>query len=235
MATDEIKTPKIDATVQAGAAAAISAANNKNGTKVQTKEEKNAVGQEDFLKLLITQLQNQDPLNPMDSQQFAVQLAQFSAVERLVSIDKKLGDGVNGTTGTNSVASLSQFLGKQVTLKDENVKISKGQGPDLNVEVPVGSKALRVDFLDVNGKPVGQENLKGVPTAGKQVLSLEGLTVPDGEYNVVVKTVNSAGVFAEIPARATGLVEGFVLSPKPALIVGGQEVAVDKVEEVSNT
>ena len=225
------KTP--DVVVGAGQSSVVDQANAKNGKKVQTNEEKNALGSQDFLKLLITQLQNQDPLNPMDSQQFAVQLAQFSSVEQLISINKKLDGGVAG--GGGSVSTMSQFLGKQVTLKDEPVKISQGKGPDLMLDVPVGVMSLRVDFVDKDNKTIGQETLKEIPAAGKQKLSLDGVTVPDGMYDVKVMAVTSNGTFKELPARATGMVEGFVLSPKPALLVGGQEVQVDKVEEVTNT
>jgi flagellar basal-body rod modification protein FlgD len=231
MATDTVnKLP--DASLGAGTQAQIEAANTKNNKVTQTKEEKSAIGQQDFLKLLINQLQNQDPLNPMDSQQFAVQLAQFSSVEQLVSINKKL-DNVTGEGSTGSVASLSQFLGKQVTMKDQPVKVEKGAGPNLLIDVPTGSQSLRVDFYDKDNKKIGQEQTSGVPAAGKQVFGLEGITVPDGEYDIRVMSVNAAGTFTEIPARQTGIVEGFVLSPKPALLVGGQEIEVDTIQEVT--
>ena len=231
MATDS--TNKLPgATVGAGTSAQIDAANEKNNKKTQTAQEKNAIGQQDFLKLLINQLQNQDPLNPMDSQQFAVQLAQFSSVEQLVSINKKL-DGGLGEGSSGSVSSLSQFLGKQVTLKDQPVSVSKGKGPDLLIDVPAGSQSLRVDFYDKDNKKIGQEQTSGVPAAGKQVFALDGVTVPDGEYDLRVMAVNAAGTFSEIPAQQTGLVEGFVLSPKPALLVGGQEIEVDSIQAVN--
>jgi len=113
--------------------------------------------------------------------------------------------------------------------------IGGGTIRDLMLDVPVGVRSLRVDFVDKDNKTIGQETLKEIPAAGKQKLSLDGVTVPDGMYDVKVMAVTSNGTFKELPARATGMVEGFVLSPKPALLVGGQEVQVDKVEEVTNT
>lgn len=231
MATDTVnKLP--EATLGAGSSAQVDATNKKNEKKVQTQQEKNALGQQDFLKLLINQLQNQDPLNPMDSQQFAVQLAQFSSVEQLLQINKKL-DGVVGDSSSGSVASLSQFLGKQVTLKDQPIKVEKGAGPNLLIDVPTGSQSLRIDFYDKDNKKIGQEQTSGVPTPGKQVFGLEGITVPDGEYDIRVMSVNGAGTFSEIPAQQTGLVEGFILSPKPALLVGGQEIDPETIQTVN--
>jgi flagellar basal-body rod modification protein FlgD len=231
MATDSVnKLP--GAILGAGAQAQAEAANAKNGKTAKTKEEKNAVGKEDFLKLLITQLQNQDPMNPMDSQQFAVQLAQFSSVEQLVSINKKLDGGLGGGE-SGGAASLSQFLGKQVTLKDQEVNVSKGKGPDLMLDVPIGTQSLRVDFYDKDNKKIGQETLEGTPAAGKTILSLDGVTVPDGDYDVRVLGVKADGTFGRIPARQTGMVEGFTLSPNAALLIGGKEVLVESVQEVS--
>jgi len=63
------------------------------------------LGEADFLKLLVTQLENQDPMNPMDNQQFVAQLATFSSLQELVSINNAVTKlaGTSGTTGsTNS-------------------------------------------------------------------------------------------------------------------------------------
>ena len=100
------------------------------------------------------------------------------------------------------------------------------------IDVPAGTQSLRVDFYDKDNKKIGQETAAGVPQPGKQVFALDGVTVPDGDYDLRVLSVNAAGSFTEIPARQTGIVEGFVLSPKPALLVGGQEIEVENVQEV---
>jgi flagellar basal-body rod modification protein FlgD len=67
---------------------------------------KNSLGQTDFLKLLVTQLENQDPTNPVDNQQFIAQLATFSSLEQLVSINNgvtKLAGNLDTTTNSSSV------------------------------------------------------------------------------------------------------------------------------------
>jgi len=224
MATESIKNPT--ATLPGGTAETIAAKNAANNKTAQTSKEKDAIGQKEFLTLLITQLQNQDPLNPMDSQQFAVQLAEFSQVEQLISLNQKFDPGADNT----SVGSMAQFLGRQVALKDEPLKIAQGKGPNLMVDVPAGVQSARVDFINSDNKVVGSEQL--ALQAGKQQLVLDGVTVPDGEYDVRVVGVSSTGSFTELKARAVGIVEGFVLQPTPALLIGGQQVEVDKVEEV---
>jgi len=78
---------------------------NTNSTASSTSTNSNTdISETDFLNLLVTQLQNQDPMNPMDSDQFVSQLATFSSLEQLISINKavtQLAAG-SGTTGTTS-------------------------------------------------------------------------------------------------------------------------------------
>ena len=63
------------------------------------------LGQSDFLKLLVTQLQNQDPMNPVDNQQFIAQLATFSSLEQLISINQGVTKLANALEQTNSAAT----------------------------------------------------------------------------------------------------------------------------------
>ena len=81
--------------------------------KKQTGLGKAQMGKEEFLTLLVNQLQHQDPLNPMDNQEFAVQLAQFSQLEQMIDINKKLG---SDKTSSTELASLASFLGRNVVL-----------------------------------------------------------------------------------------------------------------------
>jgi flagellar basal-body rod modification protein FlgD len=191
-------------------------------------KERGQINEQEFLTLLVNQLQNQDPLDPMDSQQFAVQLAQFSQVEQLTQINKKM-DNFGG--GADSVGSLASFLGMEVSLKDGPMKIEAGRGADLLVDFPKGVQSARVDFLDDKGTVVGSEQLQSVES-GKQSLQLSGLALENGDYNVRVVAVTSSGQFKDIKARAGGIVEGFVMEPESALLINGIAVPATDVNEV---
>lgn len=65
---------------------------NNTGTSSTQTEATDNTGKDAFLKLLVEQLKNQDPLNPQDGTQFVSQLAQFNSLERLISIDERLGE-----------------------------------------------------------------------------------------------------------------------------------------------
>lgn len=196
----------------------------------QSAKKPNELGQQEFLSLLVNQLKNQDPLNPLDSQQFAAQLAQFSSLEQLVSINKKLDGG-----STGSMSSMASFLGHEVVLDEQAAKISGGSGPNVLVEIPQGSSSARVDLLNEAGKVVGSKTFTDLKP-GRQLLSLSDIGAPDGSYELSAVAVGRNGQFVEVEPKITGTVEGFVLQPEPALIVGGESIKVeDVVEVVSST
>ncbi len=189
------------------------------------------IGEQDFLKLLVTQLKFQDPLNPTDNQQFAVDLSQFAQVEQLVALNKKVdGAGLGGGT-SGSVGTMASFLGTEVVLKGEGIDLSNGTGPNVTVDIPEGAQSARIDLIDSDGKVAGSINLDQ-PDGGKQQFALKNLPVKDGKYDVRVVAVDGNGSFRELTSKITGTVEGFVLEPEAKLLVGGRQVALDQVVEV---
>lgn len=194
--------------------------NNKGAAKADE------MGKEEFLTLLINQLQNQDPLNPMDGQQFASQLAQFSQLEQLISINENVS-----ASGANSASSMASFLGQEVVLKDATASIEKGDGPNLLVDMPTGIQSARIDFIGAEG---GVKYSLGIGDleAGKKVLRLEDLQIPDGDYSFRVVGVNEQGMFKDLEHKVTGTVEGFVMEPEPMLLVNGKQIPIDGISEV---
>ena len=75
------------------------------------------LGKDDFLKLLMTQLQNQDPSSPMDNTEFIAQMATFSTLEQMFNIGSKL-DTIIANNSQNNLVSGSELIDKQVTWKD---------------------------------------------------------------------------------------------------------------------
>ena len=200
----------------AAAAAAEEAKKNEN------------MGQTEFLNMLVAQLKNQDPLNPMDNQNFASQLAQFSQLEQLIGINKTLTEGSG-----SGVSSMASFLGHEVVLKDTAAHIEGGKGPNLSINVPTGLQSARLDVIKSEGGVAQSLSLDlGQVKPGQQVYALEGLQVPDGDYTFRLVGVNQSGVFKDIDYKITGTVEGFVMDPKPMLLVNGKEISVDEVSEV---
>ena len=193
-----------------------------------TTKKKEEVGRDEFLQLLITQLKNQDPEAPVDSKEFAVQLAQFTSVEKLISIDDKLSK-----QAAQSSSSMATYLGQEVTLSANQLPVQGGDGGKIAVNLSEAAAGLEVRFLDDKGEVVGTKTF-GAQPEGRGSLTLDGLQVPDGSYRLEVSAqrANGAGSFAPTVA-VSGLVTGFVPGLDPKLIVNGREISMSEVQMVS--
>ncbi len=185
------------------------------------------VSQDEFLNLLVHQLQNQDPLNPMDNQEFAVQLAQFSSLGQLTEINQKL----SSDSGSNA-SSLASYLGNEIQFSDNLVRVNNGSGSNLLLDIPAGTESIRVDLLDDQGQVVGGKVIDDFEVGENQAVSLDDLGVDDGKYGVRAVSVNGSGKFVDLTAKVTGTVEGFLMEPEAKLIVGGEEMGLEEVSAV---
>jgi flagellar basal-body rod modification protein FlgD len=181
-----------------------------------------------FLQLLVTQLENQDPLNPMSNEEFAVQLAQFSQLDELIGIRKAVSDKTGSVDAANPIGSMASYLGTEVVLGSDQMA---NKNSNVLIDVPAGTQSIRLDLTDESGTTVGQYTLEDVE-AGRNVVPLKPYGLADGKYEVRVISVDSDGRFVDLDKKITGTVEGFVLEPEPRLLVGGDEIALDQVLEV---
>jgi flagellar basal-body rod modification protein FlgD len=207
----------------------VTAGSTAQGAQLTPKNKNEQIGRDEFLTLLVTQLKNQDPEAPMDSKEFAVQLAQFTQVEKLISIDEKL----SAQSDAAAMGSIAGYLGHRVVLNSKSVDVRSGNGGQLQLELSRDSGGVKVQFLNSSGAVVGQKDL-GQLNAGKQVVSLDGVGVPDGAYSVKVVAANrfGGGTF-EPNANAVGLVSGFIPGPTPRLLVGSREIGMGEIKEVA--
>ncbi len=119
----------------------------------------NNLGKDDFLKLLITQLQNQDPSSPMDNTEFISQMATFSTLEQMVNIGSKL-DEVIESNKNNSLVSGSELIGKLITWKDaEDNDISA-----IVKSVLMSNGKVQYEVDDENGTKISSDQLIKVAT-----------------------------------------------------------------------
>lgn len=196
-------------------------------TDTSTTKKNEEIGRDQFLQLLITQLKNQDPESPADSKEFAVQLAQFTQVEKLISIDDKMNN-----LESSSLSSMAGYLGQQVILDGSTVNVEGGNGGQLNLNLSKNAASAMVELLNKDGEVVGQMGL-GSLAAGKQTVSLSGLSVPDGSYDVQVSAISTTGSTFAPDVSVSGTVTGFIPGADPKLIVGGREVSVSEVQQVA--
>lgn len=120
-----------------------------NGSLTQkTQGSKNTLGKEAFLLLLVTQLQNQDPLKPMDDKEFTAQLAQFSSLEEMKNISKSI-DGLVASQSSSAKTSAVGFIGKEVKFLDPAGSESTMQGTVASVRYESGESYLIIGSMNV--------------------------------------------------------------------------------------
>ncbi|MCV9887663.1 flagellar hook assembly protein FlgD [Metabacillus halosaccharovorans] len=84
------------------------------------------LGKDEFLKILMTQLQNQDPLNPMEDKEFIAQMAQFSTLEQTTNMASMLEKFINIQTQGDSIIKYSEMIGKRIEWKNSNEETGTG-------------------------------------------------------------------------------------------------------------
>jgi flagellar basal-body rod modification protein FlgD len=181
----------------------------------------------DFLNLLVEQLKNQDPLNPMDNQQFAVQLSQFSSLEQLISINDKVGS----KGSTDSFGSLASFLGQEVVTNSKSVTLNGRDIPSVSFNLPEDAAGVNIELIDAKGDTVAQKS-GGALGSGRHSVSLDDVTAPNGDYRIKITSNKVTGGSREVDGFASGIVSGFIPGATPKLILNGREIVTTDIKEV---
>jgi len=186
-------------------------------------EKEDALGQDAFLKMLVAQLQNQDPLNPMDGTDFSAQLAQFSQLEQLINLNDSM-ESLARAYGEKSEGDVMGYIGKQVTGNVDVMNVDEGtvSGGFYNLAQPAD---IMITITDADGKAI-KTLYEGQQNSGSHIISWDGTdkngkAVADGTYKYTVMANTGYG-FAKVPSTVTGTVEGVTYNNgKPYLVVQG--------------
>jgi flagellar basal-body rod modification protein FlgD len=186
-----------------------------------------------FLQLLTTQLKNQDPLSPLDTNQFTQQLVAFASVEQQLKTNTDLDQLVTLNKTSQATSALS-FVGSQVTADGSTTQLKNGVAM-WNVTSPRPA-AASISILDQNGNTVwtGQQTLN----TGAQSLPWDGRTstgsiAPDGLYTIQITAQDAAGQSVAVSTQFTGTVTGVDLSgPQPLLQVGSSYLTLSQVRSI---
>jgi flagellar basal-body rod modification protein FlgD len=187
-----------------------------------------------FLNLLTTQLKNQDPSSPMDSNQFTTELVQFSQVEQQINTNTGMTQLIQ-LTQAGDLTQASGMLGSKVTA--------------LSSQLPLQNGSASLNFTAKSAEPVaiavynsaGQQILDSAvnATAGTNAwqwngTDSSGATVPDGAYNVAVIGANSDGTTSALPFTVTGTATGVTSGTNSvSLDLGALSVPFTSVQSVA--
>ncbi|HEU4629139.1 MAG TPA: flagellar hook capping FlgD N-terminal domain-containing protein [Gemmatimonadaceae bacterium] len=201
-----------------------------------------AMGKDEFLKMLVAQLQNQDPMNPMQGQDLAVQLAQFSSVEQLIQLNANYADqAASATALAQSISNNGALsaIGRHVLAAGDQVEIpADGDAADVGVTFSVGDAGGRATLTvyDAAGEEVGTRAL-GYIGGGKQTATLgtAAAGLEPGRYSYAVSVVDSKGNDVPVQTFITGTVDGVRYTSDGAVLTSGElTMGVGSVVEVTN-
>ncbi|CAM3135133.1 MULTISPECIES: flagellar hook assembly protein FlgD [Methylobacterium] len=187
-----------------------------------------------FLTLLTTQLKNQNPLDPMDTNQFTQQLVQFAGVEQQLKSNDRL-DSILTASKSASSASATSYIGKSITADGSSSQLSNGSASWTLTPARAASKAV-VTILDSKNNVVASQSTSltaGSQTYGWNGKTSAGLTAPDGTYSIKVSASDATGTSVAVDTQLNGTVDAVDLSgAAPVLMIGSQKVPLSSVQSI---
>lgn len=198
---------------------------------------KSNLGKDDFLKLLVTQLRNQDPTSPLQPHEFAAQLAQFSSVEQLTNLNQQFQAqlaAVAGATLASQTTLGASLMGRHVIAQADMVEVSAAGTGHVVVDVGAGGGTGTLTLSDDAGNRVGTFAL-GELGGGHQTLALPAGVAP-GTYHYSLSVTSAAGSDVPVRTYTDGVVDGLTFqNGKPMLRLGALTVPLDSVSEITSS
>lgn len=227
-----MSTTPIDPT-QAGAAAGLAAPNTTTPT----------LGQDDFLKLFIAKLENQDPLSPSEDTEFIAELATFSSLEQLINVNGNLQGLSLGQTQLLNAQSLD-LIGKSALISsDGTLNVTSGVAEEIVYELPEGTRTASLRILDAQGKELRSITLDP-SSQGRVSLAWDGMIddpndpagpqipISDGDYQIEIIGTNvdgdtlSASLYRSLPIDGMSFEQGLI-----QLISGHRTIPMETIVE----
>lgn len=198
----------------------------------------NAMGKEDFLTLLVTQLQHQDPLNPMDNTEFVTQLAQFSSLEQLTNVNKNLEVLQMYQNSLNNAQAVG-MIGKNVMASGNTTELEEGADATVEFDLPATAATAHVDIFNAGGSFVTTLQAGSLAAGHHSVTwngtNSDGESVPAGVYMFEVHAVDEDNIPLETGTYTEGLVTGVTYQKgNPYLMAGENLIPLAAVREVTN-
>lgn len=190
---------------------------------------------DNFLTLLTKQLQNQDPLSPMDTAQFTQQLVSFASVEQQIQANKRLEQLISLQSSTNAYAAVS-FIGTNVAVDSDKVMLRDGKASfDYDLDKTASKATLQIH--DKNNQLVmimEADRSVGTHKAQWDGTDFFGNQLPDGEYRVSINCEDDQGKTFTAPVTSYGTVDSAEIVDGSVLLnIGSLRVPLDKIKLIT--
>jgi flagellar basal-body rod modification protein FlgD len=216
-------------------ASALGATTGAGGAAKATGRAQIADNFQSFLTLLTTQLKNQSPLDPLDTNQFTQQLVQFASVEQQLKTNEQL-TSILSAVSSSSTVSAANYVGLTVTADASTAALAKGSAT-WTIQSPKPAAKANVVVKDASGTTVAtaSTSLK----AGTQTYTWDGRNgagapQPDGDYTIAVTAIDAAGQPVPVTTELSGKVTAVTISGgAPLLQIGSASVPLARVKTIA--
>lgn len=186
--------------------------------------------QDQFMKLLLVQLDNQDPLNPMDSDTFVSQLCDLSQLEQSTITNDYLE---NLDSAVNNLQTVS-YIGKSVNVEGDTVNIAEDNAGDISFSLSDEAAETYIDIYDDDGNTIWSKELPDL-SSGNYTIPLDDIdeSIAGGSYTFSVSAYDEEGNGIDVTTYSSVEITGVTYEDGvPYLVAGSDKISLDDVTEI---
>ena len=195
------------------------------------------LGKEDFLTILVAQLENQDPLDPQDSAEFISQMAQFSSLEQQIQTNENLDTLISSAGNTESYAAF-QLLGTEVVASSDSFSYT-GNSVELGFSLNEAASDVEISILDANNTVVATLNVdqaeEGTTFVTWDGTSDAGAQLASGKYSFAINAVDDSTKIDATPLIRTVVKQVSLDTTGSVLVTGAGDFSLSDLTSVSQS
>ena len=216
----------------------VGAASAASATPISNAAPGGKMGKDEFLKLFVAQMRHQDPLNPLEGQEMAAQLAQFSSVEQLIRMNETLaGQAASGASIVAAINSSSAMnaIGRTVTAIGNDVLLPEGGNASVSATVGGAGGNAVLKIYDGAGREVGSRSLGYVPAGmGTWELGSAAEGLPPGHYTYSLEVADAEGEIVPTQTYTVARIDGVRYGGDgPVLTAGSLSIPIGQVVQIA--